>query len=105
MEKKNKLHYSLDARRDMDEIWEYIAVELENRSAAERAVTGIMDAVDQLEIFAGLGTPLSAIAAVDSEYRYLTSGNYMIFYRVLGSEVFVDRVLYGRRDYLRILQK
>ena len=27
----------------------------------------------------------------------------MIFYRVTGKDVFIDRVLYGRRDYLRIL--
>ena len=27
----------------------------------------------------------------------------MVFYRVNGADVFIDRVLYGRRDYLRIL--
>ena len=27
----------------------------------------------------------------------------MTFYRVCGSDVYVDRVLYGRRDYLRLL--
>ena len=29
--------------------------------------------------------------------------SYLTFYRVYGSDVYVDRVLYGRRDYLRIL--
>ena len=27
----------------------------------------------------------------------------MVFYRVSDKDVFIDRVLYGRRDYLRIL--
>ena len=27
----------------------------------------------------------------------------MVFYRVNGQDVYIDRVLYGRRDYLRIL--
>ena len=36
-------------------------------------------------------------------YRYLLSGNYMSFYHIQGDSVIVDRVLYGRRDYLQIL--
>jgi hypothetical protein len=27
----------------------------------------------------------------------------MTFYRVHGNDVYIDRILYGRRDYLRIL--
>ena len=27
----------------------------------------------------------------------------MIFYRVVGTDVYIDRVLYGGRDYLRVL--
>ena len=49
------------------------------------------------------GLPLSAVAVENGDYRFLVSGNYMIFYRPHGSDVYVDRVLYGRRDYLRIL--
>ena len=50
-----------------------------------------------------LGTPLAAGINTDSDYRYLVSGSYMIFYRVNGNDVYVNRILYGRRDYLRIL--
>ncbi len=87
----------------MDEIWDYIVSELQNLSAAERIVNSIMDAVDQLGEFAEVGAPLSSIANVESDYRFLVTGNYLTFYRVYGNEVYVDRVLYGRRDYLRIL--
>ena len=52
---KNKIHYSLESRRDLDDIWDYIVSELQNRSAAERVTNRIMDAVDQLKIFAGPG--------------------------------------------------
>ena len=100
---KNKIHYSKEARRDLDEIWDYIVSELQNRSAAERTVNRIMDAVDQLEDFAEIGAPLSSIADVESDYRVLVTGNYLTFYRVHEKEVYVDRILYGRRDYLRIL--
>lgn len=100
---KNKIHYTVESRRDLDEIWDYIVSELQNPSAAERVVSGIMDDVDRLEDFAELGPSLSSLTDVESDYRFLVTGNYLAFYRVSGRDVYVDRVLYGRRDYLRIL--
>ena len=89
----------------MDDIWDYIVSELQNRSAAEHVVDCIMDAVDQLKNFAEMGTPLSSIADVGTDYRFLVSGNYMVFYRVQGCDVYIDRVLYGRSDYMSSLFK
>lgn len=89
----------------MDDIWDYIVSELQNRSAAERVIDRIMDAVDQLENFAEMGTPLSSIADVGTDYRFLVSGNYMVFYRVQDSNVYIDRILYGRSDYMSTLFK
>lgn len=87
----------------MDEIWDYIVSELQNRPAAERAVNSVMDAVERLEDFAELGAPLSSIADVDGDYRFLVTGSYLTFYRVHGGDIYVDRILYARRDYMRIL--
>lgn len=102
---KNKIHYSPESCRDLDDIWDYIVLELQNRSAAERVIDRIMDAVDQLKNFAEMGTPLSSIADVGTGYRFLVSGNYMVFYRVQGNDVYIDRVLYGRSDYMSVLFK
>ena len=87
----------------MDDIWDYIVSELQNRSAAELVINRIIDAVDPLKNFAEMGTPLSSIADVGTDYRFLVSGNYMVFYRVQGSDVYIDRVLYGRSNYMSIL--
>ena len=57
----------------------------------------------RLKDFAEMGALLSSVADVGGDYRFLVSGNYMVFYRVNGRDVFIDRVLYGRRDYLRVL--
>ena len=99
----NKIHYAVEARRDLDDIWDYIVTDLCNASAAERVVNDILDVVEQLENFSEMGALLTSIANVDSDYRFIVSGNYLIFYRVSGMDVYVDRILYGRRDYLRIL--
>lgn len=102
---KNKIHYSPESRRDLDDIGDYIVSELQNRSAAERVIDCIIDAVDPLKNFAEMGAPLSSIAEIGTDYRFLVSGNYMVFYRVQGSDVYIDRVLYGRSDYMSVLFK
>ena len=99
----NNLHLSPEAQADLAAIKAYIAADLENPSAALATVTRITKTIRLLREPAYIGTPLSVIANVSGEHRYLVSGNYMIFYRVLGSEVSVDRVLYGRSNYLGIL--
>ncbi|MDE7351943.1 MAG: type II toxin-antitoxin system RelE/ParE family toxin [Acetatifactor sp.] len=62
-----------------------------------------MDTVDEQENFSEIGAPLSSVTDIESDYRFLMSGNHMVFYRVNGQDVYIDRVLYGRRGYLRIL--
>lgn len=100
---KYKINYTAQSRRDLDEIWDYLVSESQNISAAERIVNNIMSDVDQLESFAELGPELSSIADTKSDYRFLVTGNYLTFYRVSGGEVYIDRILYGRRDYLSCL--
>ena len=102
---KNRIHYSPESRRDLDNIWDYIVSELQNRSTAKRVINRMMDAVGQLKSFAAIGTPLSSIADVGTDYRFLVSGNYMVFYRVQGNDIYIDRVLYGRSDYMSVLFK
>ena len=100
---KNKIIYTDEARCDLDAIWDYIAGELQNPQAAERLVNKIMDKADQLEEFAESGMLLSSISEVIGEERFLVCENYLIFYHCGKSDVIIDRVLYGRRDYLRVL--
>lgn len=99
----NKLHFAPEAQNDLDEIQTYIAEELDNPQAAQATVGKIIKSIRLLLNHSLAGASLSSIANVDSDYRFLVSGNYMVFYRVNGTNVFIDRVLYGRRDYLRIL--
>jgi plasmid stabilization system protein ParE len=87
----------------MDEIWDYIYSELCSLNTAERTIGKIMTAIDRLADFPQLGPLLSSIAELESDYRFLVCGNYMVFYRVIGSVVYVDRVLYGRQNYIQTL--
>lgn len=40
---------------------------------------------------------------VETDYRFVISGNYLSFYRYRDDTIFVDRILYARRDYMKIL--
>lgn len=101
--KKVKLHYSRKAQRDLDAIWDFYLDEYQNVDAAVKIIDSITDDIDQLANFPELGPPLSSIADVESNYRFLVTGNYLSFYRIDGEDVSIDRILYGRRDYLSIL--
>lgn len=81
---KNSIHYSPEAQNDLDEIWEYISFELCNPQAAENTIIKIMDTVDKLENFSEIGVLLSSVTDIESDYRFLTSGNNMVFYRMNG---------------------
>ena len=99
----NDLHIAKKAQDDLAEIKQYITEELGNPSAAISTVKKITAAIRTLRDYALAGAALSSVTDVQSGYRFLGAGNYIIFYRVHGKNVFVDRILYGRRDYLRIL--
>ena len=99
----NNLHLSEEAQNDLLEIKAYIEEELLNPSAALATVSRITKSLRILQNHAQAGAPLSSIADIESDYRFIVSGNYICFYRAYGSEVFIDRILYARRDYMRIL--
>lgn len=99
----NSLHLSEEAQNDLAEIKLYIAKELENPVAALATVSKITKKIRILENHARAGAPLSSITEIENNYRFLVSGNYLVFYRVCGKDIYIDRILYARRDYLRIL--
>lgn len=100
---KYKLLYSPEALDDLDEIWDYILSELGNAIAAENTVARIMNDIELLCDFPESGTPLQAISRFPTAYRSIVSGNYRVFYSIKKETVYIVRILYGRRDYLRIL--
>lgn len=100
---KYNINYSPKALQDLDEIWEYISKDLFNPDAAENIVTSILDAVDVLGEFPESGAPLEPHINLDSPYRFVTAGNYIAFYRFEETTVFVDRVLYQKRNYAKLL--
>lgn len=100
---KNNLHLSKKFKADLKEIKKYISSALKSPLTAKNTINDILDTISNLETFSDIGSPLNTIIDVDTNYRYILSGNYMIFYHTENSTVEIDRVLYGKRDYINVI--
>ena len=98
-----EIRFSPDALEDLKGIKAYIAQELMNEQAASDTVSAIMKRVRQLSEFPKSGMQLSSVIGLGVSWRFIVCGSYTAFYRFENGEVYVSRVLYGRRDYMRIL--
>ena len=98
-----QIHISPEASNDLAEIKNYIAMELEHTAAALNTVSKITKSIRGLERFPDIGVPLSSIIDIPTDYRFLVTDNYISFYRHDGNAVYVARVFYAKRDYLKIL--
>ena len=86
------LHYSPQAQLDLDEIFDCFAVELECPEKGGSVVSGILAAVKKIPRSATRFPPVGPLPFAADEYRFVQVGNYVIFFRAEGEEVYVDRV-------------
>ncbi len=99
------IKFSPEALKDLDEIYDYIKNDIKSPDAAANTINKILGKIDLLADAPELGTRLFFDNSLFSGYRYMVSDNYLAFYRISDDSVYVDRVIYGKRDYLRILFK
>ncbi|MCD7958013.1 MAG: type II toxin-antitoxin system RelE/ParE family toxin [Ruminococcus sp.] len=100
---KSKIVFSPKSLKDLDDIYTYISEELQNPIAANNTINKILDSVDLLQEQPESGKMLTFLSGMNSGYRFVIAGNYIVFYRHIDNIVYVDRVIYGRRDYMKIL--
>ena len=98
-------HYQFTplAEQDLDEIFDYISFELSSPQAAEKLIDKMQAAVEQVCEFP-FSCPLLGDGMLrDKGYRLLVIDNYNLFYIVRPETIVIMRVLYGGRDYGRLL--
>lgn len=99
----NNLFLSEKAKNDLLETKTYIEEELQNPASAKETVNNIIKSLRILQDFAQAGALLSSVVNIESDYRFLVSDNYISFYRIYDDKIYVDRILYARRNYMQIL--
>lgn len=98
-----KIKITSAALQDIKDIKEYISNVLANPDAAKRTIDKIRRSYLSLSDTPFIGISLKNKININTSYRFLTSGNYLIFYFVKEKTVIISRIIYGRRDYAKIL--
>jgi len=91
------------AQNDLHDIKEYITKELESPKAALNIVSKITKRIRSLSTFPEIGARLDSIIDIETDYRILVCGNYNVFYRIVEKTIRVNRIIHGKRDYIKIL--
>ena len=98
-----KLRYTPEALFDLAEIKQYIKEDLDSPMAASKIVSGITTSCSLLKEQPRLGMELSNLIDRETDYRFLISGNYIVFYRIEGNSISVYRIVDSRTDYIRTI--
>ena len=99
---KYKVAYSKAAVRDLDRVWAEVYNASKSYEVTTRYMDGLMVAVEEKADYPKSGVPLY-YEDIFTGYYFVTFKAYMAFYRLEGRSMFVDRVLFGKNDYLREL--
>ena len=97
-----QIEYSPVAIRDLDRVYTEVREASGSEEIASRYVLDLMDQIAQKRDFPKSGAPLYYESGFTG-YYFVVFKAYMAFYRVREDRLLVDRVLYGRSDYLRTL--
>ena len=98
-----KLRFTPEALNDLAVIKQYIRKDLESPIAAGKIISDILASCSLLKNQPGLGMELSKRIGRETDYRYLISGNYIVFYRIENNSISVYRIIDARTDYIRTI--
>ena len=98
-----ELVWSPAAVDDLNAAADYIESELASPMAARRLVESVIDKAELFADVPGAGTVLRTLNGVDTGYRYMACGNWMVFLECSGGRALVVRVLYAKSDYMKSL--
>jgi toxin ParE1/3/4 len=88
---------------ELEDIWDYYAIKLQNPDAADRIIDEIFDAFQKLVQMPGLGHIRTDLAA--EPLRFWSVRSYLIIYRCEKEPMEIVRVLHGARDVQAILDE
>jgi len=87
--------------RDLDQIYEYIIDEFQDRNAAEIVVSDLENAIISLEMMPYRGSLRQVGAFKNKEYRQLFVKRFTIIYRIneINKQVIIVTVKYSRSEF------
>lgn len=103
--KKYNIEYSKDARQDLINIKKYIKYNLQEPNIAQKLIMKIKSEVEKLRNNPKIYTIIDDDIIKKLEIRKIIIDNYIVFYRINNESIQIVRIMYGRRNWMTLLQK
>ena len=97
------VHFLQEALDDLEEIILYIVQS--SRTAALRMHDEIMEKAADLSMFPKRGRPVPDVKMSKAGYRMLLVKPYIAFYRIIGCNIYIYRVVHGATNYPMLYAK
>ena len=96
------LHYTPEAIRDMDSVWDGVYEASKSFDVADRYVSAFADKISEKKQFPASGIPL-VYSGLFTGFYSVNFKKYKAFYRVNGRHIEVIRIIMSKRGYMTIL--
>lgn len=97
-----EIKYSKVAIRDLDRVWSEVLDVSKSYDITTKYIDDLMDKVAAKADHPKSGAPLYYEDSFTG-YYFVVFKSYIVFYRLEDNIILVDRVLYGKSDYMRCL--
>ncbi|MCM1244991.1 MAG: type II toxin-antitoxin system RelE/ParE family toxin [Roseburia sp.] len=99
---KFEVKYSKNAIRDLDRVWSEVYEVSKSHDITIKYMDELMDKVEAKANYPKSGSPLYYEDSFTG-YYFIVFKAYMAFYHLEDNKMLVDRILYGKSDYMRCL--
>ena len=100
----NKLTIYPSASKDIENIYNYISLDLANPIAANNFIVDLSDTFEKIVMFPKMYPIIDNPFIKDKLVRKALVKSYIVFYKVAVNEIQVLRVLYSRSNYQTLLK-
>ncbi len=97
------IEYSKDSRQDLIKLKRYIKYNLQEPAIANKLIAKIRKEIDKLVNNPEIYSIIDDDFIKKLEIRRITVDNYIVFYRVKNNSIEIVRVLYGKRNWIKLL--
>ena len=102
---EREIVFSKKSELQIDEIYQYVYSASNDEGTAKNFVNELLDKTEILKKHAFVGRQLELIDNIVTQYRFIRYKDYLIFYRVDDTKVYIDRILSSRQDYVNEFTK
>ena len=96
------IEYSKAALRDLERVWADVFEASKSIDITKQYIEDLLDKIEEKKEYPKTGTPLY-YENTFTGYYFIVFKSYLAFYRLDKDRMLIDRILFGKSDYMRTL--